>query len=189
MQTIGEETDVESLIVARETLDQRLEQMDAANPQDRATALRAIEILIERYVQPAINDPFLLAVPQDVPDLDGVAGFRIEGLVLSLFNRSMSELEKPSDEKLKATLKEYEMPIEDASRRESFYRVRAMQRANASIGGLINFLEKPLIGINPSKISSVRDEQLQIKQLLKQRIPGGIKYDLESLYERLNRGM
>jgi hypothetical protein len=189
MQVIGRKTNVESLIVASETLEQRLKQIDATDPQDRATALDAIEILIERYMKPGMNDPFLLAAPLDVPELDGVAGFELSGLVLSLFNERMNELEKPSDEKLKAALEEYDMPIDDKARRESFYRVWAMRQANSSIRDLIIFLEEPLVGVNRAKISSVKEEQIRIKRILENKLPAGTEYALESLYERLNRGI
>lgn len=180
---------VERLIVAGETLEQRLKQLDSRNPQDRAAALHAIEVLVERYIRPAMHDKLLRAVPPDVPDLDGVAGFEVVGLVLSLFNRRMNELEKPSDKALKAALEEHDMPINDFERRESFYRVWVMQRADDSIRGLINFLEEPLIGVTPAKLSSVKDEQMLISNVLREELPGGTQYALKSLYEKLNRGL
>ncbi len=188
MQTITENMDVDWLVATSETLEMRLSQL-AADSQSRETVIGAIEKLIEKYILPAMVDCPLSSAPLDTFDLDAVAGTKVRGLVLGLFEEKMHELEKPSDETLKQALNYIEVPISDAAQRNRFYRCWAAEQANSSILKLIQFLQTSLTGINPAKIESARSEQIRVENILKNKLPDGLEFALESFRERLNRGI
>lgn len=181
MQVYVEKNRADSLIDTGDTIDERLMQMDVTDPQDRSIALGAIQHLVEKFIQPAMVDCPLSSSAFDTFDIEAITKTEFRGLVRNLFNQRMNGLEKPSDEKLKALLEEFDMPLSDVKQRDQFYRCWAAERANASINSLISFLKKPLTEPITPHIDNSADEVTFIEKLLRNTLPGDLRYSLESL--------
>jgi len=180
------------LITFRDDAEKIIASMDSVNSEYRMIVLEAIEILIGKYISPLMEEYERFDKFVDPFDLDNIAGAEIRGLVGGQLEEKLKEqmngLEKPHDRILKEALEYVDVPIDEIERRDIFFNSWAGIKASSTISSLIDFLGKPLANPNPPKIESATVEQAKIKELLKKNLTGSIRYSLERLEERLNRG-
>lgn len=182
---------VEDLINTSEAVDEKLGLMRSVDVQHRQLALDAIEVLIDRFIFPAMVDCQESTDRFHTFDIEEITQTEFRGLVRGIFEERLKELmnglEKPGDDVLTETLEYVDIPIEDFNERERFFKCWAAEEADSSIHSLINFLKEPLIKPDAPRIESLPAEQTRVEKLLGQKLPDKLEYRLESLLNRIKR--
>lgn len=183
---------VELLIDTNDKVKKILGSMDSSNSEHRRIVLEAVSKMILEYIVPLVEDYERSDKSVDYLKFHEVTDGKIDGLVSGIFDERLKKhihgLKKPNDEAVKDALEYVDAQFADGRKRDLIFRCWAGIKANSSIQTLIDFLKEPLIGVNLIKLETIQNEQIKIEDLLSYKLPGGLRYSLESLSERLKRG-